>query len=412
MWFAVVQTVKLGIYRMIFELKNMEVGKERNIEKLKILFHKVARKEQLDTDEQKLLNDLLGQAEWERVHQQLSDGDYLYGRLEDFEQYSKRDAFKKFSKQVYPSSRKKRFMWGISVAASVLILLGLSLLLINRSEREVCVPVIVESIIPAGKSQATLVLSDGKTIFISDTTKQIEVTGMAQVQRQKGGLVYHTFDDSLKNEVMYNELIVPRGGEFNLTLEDGTKVRLNADSRLRYPVKFVGKERRVEVEGEAFFEVMRNEHMPFVVVCSGIKMKVLGTSFNVNSYTDEPVIRATLITGKLEVSVADKKVVLLPGVQSQVNVKTLEMKTEEVNTRMYTAWMDNKFSFKNKALNLILADLSRWYDVEFICKGIDAEEYYLTGRIPRHCTLQEVVVLLEKISRLKFQIEGRKVFVR
>lgn len=390
----------------------MEVGKKRDIEKLKRLFHKVARKEQLNADEQKLLNDLLGQAEWEEVHQKLSDGDYLYGRLEDFEQYSKRDAFKKFSKQVYPSSGKKRFMWGISVAASVLLLMGLALLLINRSGNEIGVPVIAENIIPAGKSQATLVLSDGKTIFISDTTERIEVTGMAQVRRQEGGLVYHTFDDSLKNEVMYNELIVPRGGEFNLTLEDGTKVRLNADSRLRYPVKFTGRERRVEVEGEAFFEVSRNEQMPFVVACNEIEMKVLGTSFNVNSYVDEPVIRTTLVTGKLEVSVADKKVVLLPGVQSRVNMKTLEIKTEEVNTRMYTAWMDNKFSFKNKALNLILADLSRWYDVEFVCEGIDAKEYCLTGRIPRDCTLQEVVVLLEKISRLKFQVVGRKVFVR
>lgn len=390
----------------------MEIPKGQDTGKLKTLFHKIAEKESLDTDEQELLDRLLERAEWREVHQSLSDGEYIYGRLKDLERYPKREAFKKFSKQVYPSSGKKHLMWGISVAASVLLVVGLSLFLLNRPAEVKYTPVTAENIIPAGKSQATLVLSDGKTIYISDTTGKIDVKGMAQVSHQDGELVYRVVDDSLKNEIVYNELIVPRGGEFNLTLEDGTKVRLNADSRLRYPVKFGGSERRVEVEGEAFFEVARDENKPFIVSCNGIQMKVLGTSFNVNSYNDEPVIRTTLITGKLEVSVADKKVILLPGVQSQVNVITQEMKTEEVNTRMYTAWMDNKFSFKNKALNLILSDLSRWYDVEFVCEGIDAEDYYLTGRIPRHCTLQEVVVLLEKISRLKFQIKDRKVFVR
>lgn len=390
----------------------MEIPKGQNTEKLKMLFHKIAEKESLDAGERELLRHLLDRAEWREVHQNLSDGEYVYGRLKDLERYSKREAFKKFSKQVYPSSGRKRLMWGISAVASVLLVVGLSLFLLNRPDGVKYTPVTAENIIPAGKSQATLVLSDGKTIYISDTTGKIDVKGMAQVSHQDGELVYRVVDDSLENEVVYNELIVPRGGEFNLTLEDGTRVRLNADSRLRYPVKFMDSERHVEVEGEAFFEVSRDENKPFIVSCNGIQMKVLGTSFNVNSYKDEPVIRTTLITGKLEVSVANKKVILLPGVQSQVNMTTLEMKTEEVNTRMYTAWMDNKFSFKNKALNLILSDLSRWYDVEFVCEGINAEDYYLTGRIPRDCTLQEVVVLLEKISRLKFQIKDRKVFVR
>lgn len=390
----------------------MEIPKGQDTEKLKMLFHKIAEKESLDAGERKLLRHLLDRAEWREVHQNLSDGEYVYGRLKDLERYSKREAFKKFSKQVYPSSGRKRLMWGISAAASVLLVVGLSLFLLNRPDGVKYTPVTAENIIPAGKSQATLVLSDGKTIYISDTTGKIDVKGMAQVSHQDGELVYRVVDDSLENEVVYNELIVPRGGEFNLTLEDGTRVRLNADSRLRYPVKFMDSERHVEVEGEAFFEVSRDENKPFIVSCNGIQMKVLGTSFNVNGYERENSIITTLVKGKLRVSSMRESVILLPGKQSRVHVNSGDIDTLTVNTEDFTAWLNNKFTFKDEPLTSVLGTLSRWYDVEFIFDGVEPGDYRLTGKIPRHGTLQEVTLLLEKIVSVNFVIEGRKVFVK
>lgn len=385
--------------------------KEQYTRDLKSIFHKVVEKESLDVEEQRLLDELLEKPEWREVYEKLSDGEYVVGRLEDLDRYPKREAFEKFQKKAYAPSLRKRFIQRVAVAASIVLVIGISGLMMMKERSEVVKPLAVATI-SAGTQKASLVLGSGEVIQISDTTGQVVVEGVALLSNGGGELVYHSTGESEWKEGEYNQLIVPRGGEYSIVLGDGTKVKMNAGTRLRYPVHFSPEVRKVEVWGEAFFEVAKNEKVPFVVTCGGVDMKVLGTSFNVNYYQEELFVTTTLVTGKLEVSTVDHKVVLLPGIQSRVDVKTLKIDTLEVDTDTYTAWVNNKFSFNDESLDLILASLSRWYDVEFVCENIVAKEYRLTGKIPRHSTLQEVVVLLEKISNLKFEIKDRKVIVR
>lgn len=382
---------------------------EQNMDILRALFHKVARGEQLDAGEQRLLDKLSERTEWREVRDNLSNGEYLNKRLEDMKRYPKKEAFAKFSKRVY-SPVRKRFILRISVAAaSIMFILGWVLFgLMKQDERSV--EPIASNIIPAGTFKASLVLATGEVIGISSEIQNIKIGESSQLENRDGELVYKEIGEA--DVKQYNELIVPRGGEYAIVLSDGTKVKLNADSRLRYPVKFSSKERCVEVLGEAFFEVAKNGKKPFIVKCGEVRMKVLGTSFNVNGYERENSIVTTLVEGKLEVSTGRQRVVLRPGLQSHVDNYSGNIDTLSVDVDNYIAWLNNKFTFKDESLVSIMKALSRWYDVTFVFDGINPEDYCLTGKIPRHGTLQEVTMLLEQISDVSFDIEGRKVFVR
>ena len=382
---------------------------EHDMNKLLALFHKVAGGEQLDAGERQLLDKLSGRAEWKEVYEHLSDGEYLNKRLADMNRYPKKEAFAKFSKRVYAPARK-RFILRVSVAAaSIAFVLGWMLLKPMKQDERPLAPV-VSNVIPAGTSKASLVLATGEVIGIYNEMRNIKIGESSQLMNRDGELVYQEIGDA--DVEQYNELIVPRGGEYAIVLSDGTKVKLNADSRLRYPVKFSSKERVVEMTGEAFFEVTKNDKKPFVVKCGGIRMKVLGTSFNVNGYERENSIITTLVEGKLEVSTGKQNVVLHPGIQSHADSHSGRIDTVTVDVNEYTAWLDNKFTFKDESLASIMKTLSRWYDVTFVPDEIDPENYLLTGKIPRHGTLQEVTLLLEKIADVNFVIEGREVFVR
>lgn len=263
--------------------------------------------------------------------------------------------------------------------------------------------------IAPGNTKATLTLANGTIVTLDSAGHQSIQQGKTAVLQQGGLLQYDAGDAG--NEVQYNMLTTPRGGQFRIILPDGSKVWLNAASSIRYPTAFAGKERLVEITGEAYFEVVHHSDMPFIVqMQKGNKVEVLGTHFNINTYPDEPSMQTTLLEGAVRISNATGQSVLSPGQQAQVaennNIRIVQAK----NTAQVIAWKDGLFNFDDASLEDVMRQLSRWYDIEVVYeKGVPNIGF--GGKIGRDLSLTNVLGILER-AEVHFKLEeGRKLIV-
>ncbi len=209
----------------------------------------------------------------------------------------------------------------------------------------------------------------------------------------------------------YNVLRVPRGGEFAVELADGTLVRLNSDSELRYPVHFAGGERRVYLRGEGYFEVVKDARKPFVVEAGGMEVEVLGTTFNVSAYADEGAVATTLVEGAVRFSGESGSVELSPGEQGLADGAGAVTK-REVDVNDYVAWQKGQFVFRHRTLEEVIRVVCRWYNVEAVFESAGAKGIYFTGNMRRYGDFEQVVRMLELTGGLDFRIEGRTIYIR
>ena len=271
-----------------------------------------------------------------------------------------------------------------------------------------------------GKVKATLTLDDG-TVMILDSTAEGKVVqqGSIAVKNKDGGLVYEL--KGKQSEILYNTLTTGKGETYATLLSDGTKIWLNSQSSVRYPVSFNGEVRKVEITGEAYFEVsslpaspdVRREKgkIPFIVNAAGLDVEVLGTHFNVNSYNDEAAIKTTLLEGKVKVrSSSGSQTILLPGEQARINRQTQKLdKTREVDVDAEIAWRFGYFQFQGADLPTFMRQLERWYDVQTVYEGQVPQHKFL-GKIPRKMNLSQVLELLQA-QEIHFRIDGKKIIV-
>ncbi len=260
----------------------------------------------------------------------------------------------------------------------------------------------------AGNSQAVLILSDGSSVTLENDGMERTVTDQdIQINQQGKGLVYPAC--SKKSDTLFNTIQVPQGGGYHLVLSDGTQVWLNAKTRFTYPVAFGEKERRVHLEGEAYFEVMPG-HTGFIVETERMNVRVLGTSFNVNAYPDEQVTVATLVKGKVEVRSGQEKQVLRPGEQaSREKGEEGDIKVNKVNPLHYIQWKEGCFSFRDNTLSEIMRVLVRWYEMEYEFESPELEEICFFGVLNRSRNVKELLQEFEKTGKVRFEYEGNKV---
>lgn len=209
-------------------------------------------------------------------------------------------------------------------------------------------------------------------------------------------------------------LITPRGGEFRVTLEDGTEVFLNAQSQLIYPETFDAAERRVSVRGEAYFRVARDEHKPFIVEVDGQAVRVLGTEFNIHSYAEDDVVATTLVSGSIAlqpIGAGDAQLLLTPGHQAVFSKEAHDIQVVAVDTDVATSWKDGKFVFENQTLEQIMITLARWYDFTYDFADRRAAQTVFMGRIPRYADFADVVRILSSSGGLHFDVSGKHVSV-
>jgi ferric-dicitrate binding protein FerR (iron transport regulator) len=268
--------------------------------------------------------------------------------------------------------------------------------------------------IPAGSSKATLTLGNGSMIQLDSAAQTIsDVNGVKILNFNKGQLVYDNTADISESDILYNTLTTPRGGQYQVVLPDGSKVWLNAASSIRFPSTFTGKERRITVTGEIYIEVAKNPAQPFYVTARNTELQVLGTSFNINSYEDEPNIQTTLVEGGLRVtpqsSVIDHllSVILTPGQQAVQSNQQLAV--QNANIDQVLAWKNGYFNFNDLTLQEVLRAIARWYDVEVIYDGKIAPDKF-GGSIQRELSLQEILDVLKQTG-VHFRIDNKKLIV-
>ena len=263
-----------------------------------------------------------------------------------------------------------------------------------------------------GGNKAILTLADGSTIILDNAANgDLTSQGNTKVIKLDGQLAYTT--DGATTEVVYNTISTPRGGQYQIILADGSKVWLNAASTLRYPTSFIGKERKVELTGEGYFEVAKNAAMSFKVNVDGKgEVEVLGTHFNINSYSDEEFVKTTLVEGKVKVAYAGTEAMLSPNQQAIFSRKNNTLSVDkDADVNKAIAWKNGFFEFDNYDIVSIMRQLSRWYDVDVQFVGNISAQFY-SGSIPTQVNISQVLYMLEQAGGTEFKVKGKTVEVR
>ncbi len=314
--------------------------------------------------------------------------------------------------------KRKILQWTRFAAAAVFIfaIAGATLFFFNHPTTENVAKVNTtaadkpQTIVPGG-NKATLTLDNGSAITLDHAAngKLAEQGNIKIVKSADGQLAYEANSANNTAKIYHNTISTPRGGQFQVTLSDGTKVWLNSASSLTYSTAFNGTERDVQLKGEAYFEVAKNAAMPFHVTANGMHVEVLGTHFNIMSYDDEGVYKTTLLEGSVKISNSKSNTLLKPGQQAQLtdnsNIKLLQ----NVDTDKVVAWKNGDFSFKNDSILEVVKQLSRWYNADFIIKNPILQ--YYTGTIKKDQDISKVLEMLELTGGEHFEIKGTQVIV-
>ena len=267
---------------------------------------------------------------------------------------------------------------------------------------------------PGGK-KARLVLGNGRTVALNDTTIQsIKEEDGTNISNGKSVLQYNA--GKRAGQLLLNTLITPRGGEYQLVLSDGTKVWMNAASSLRFPVQFTGTERQVYLSGEAYFEVAPNEQRPFKISTGKMNITVLGTSFNVRAYPEEEEEKTMLVSGAVRIAAGRQNsrgsgIALSPGWQAVVSGESNRVEKGRANLEEALAWKNGLFVFNREPVESIMRKIARWYDVDVVFESDAVRNIHFTARIRKHEQLEDVMKLLTLTNKITYRLSNNKIYV-
>ena len=351
-----------------------------------------------------------------KVYEQLQNGETLKAAFGEYKDYSSKKAYQSFLQKIGRMEKKERKpsisrVWWYAAAAVIVLAAGLSFYMSNFysavEEKRV--------LIQPGTQQAQLTLPDGIIIDVDKKEVNVVVDGV-QVKYKKGVLSYqptvttqHEEESTEEKPVKSNELVIPRGGENTVILADGTTVHLNAGSKLTYPVRFAGKRRVVALEGEAYFDVVKDETRPFIVQTHLGEVTVLGTAFNINAYTDASVY-TTLVHGKVQFSSSSiGTIILSPGEQAVVSANGSEKRMVDLDE--YVGWVDGRYVFNNRPLGEIMQTFERWYDIQVYYETPHLRDITYSGSLKRYGTINSFLDALELTGDLTYKISGRNILI-
>jgi ferric-dicitrate binding protein FerR (iron transport regulator) len=351
---------------------------------------------------------------------------------EENPQYTLNDAvwdnkIKLLKTSIKPVKLKRTFFWKYLAAASIIIALGTGLYFSLFSKDNSTSSKAVKNTIAANDvkapqtNRAIITLADGRQVYLDSISNgQIAQEGnISLVKLPNGQLVYETVNGEVLKEMQYNTLYNPAGSKvIDIRLSEGSHVWLNAGSSITYPVAFIGNERKIKITGEAYFEVAPlysgGVKMPFKVnIASKGEVEVLGTHFNINSYSDESSINTTLLEGSVKISsfISRQTSLLTPGQQAQLNLTGQININKNVDVDEVMAWKNGKFIFRDADIQTIMRQIERWYDVEVsFSKTITNEQF--VGSISRNVNISQILKMLEQTGTVKFEVEGKKVVVK
>lgn len=357
-------------------------------------------------------SNLFYQSDKDYILDQLTNKENIRKRIEVANMINETDDWKSLKSKINVPVRK--LYWKYAAIASVLILISLTVFLKEENNVQLADSIISNPNIEPGTDKAILTLSDGSQIAL-EKGKHIQ-TQNANSNGEE--IIYKTKQSNIK-EAVYNYLTIPRKGQFFIKLSDGTKVWLNSESQLKYPVNFIkGESRQVElVYGEAYFDVSPSSNhkgSKFKVFNQSQEVQVLGTEFNIKAYKDETNVYTTLIEGKVDVIIDNNKQSLIPNQQINLDLKTNNVSIiKNVDTYNEISWKEGVFIFEGQPLKNIVKVLSRWYNLDFVFEDKSSEEKKFNGSLSRKLKINEILDIIKKFNKIKdYKINEKTVIIK
>lgn len=388
---------------------------EDQIERIKSLLTKMLLSELNDQEREELDRWRSSSEENESLFRRLTDKKYLEERYRDFREASgTQKSFRYRFNDIFLNR------WVRRVAAALIIgaaMFSLYQIVSDIREKNMSDEMLSENI--SGEQRAVTLTVDGKTVFnLGDLSDNSRLAGL-DLKVESGVLKYNSGKDSPvaeKGSVSIHEISVPEIKMFRIVLPDGSGVWLNSGSRLSYPSSFDETSRVVSLDGEGYFEIAKDASRPFIVKGKGMSVKVTGTKFNFKAYSDDKRLSATLVEGKVSVGYSDASgkehtYKMKQGEQSNLNVKDMKMEVREVNTSLYTGWLEGLYFFDSQRLEDIMADLERWYGVTVVFEDDSLREKILSGKLYREDSAEKMLESFEKLMPGHFKRDGKTVTV-
>lgn len=347
----------------------------------------------------------------EDIVEHLQDSDYLAGELKRREHYDYRKAFQDMKRG---ERRRGRFRALAVISGAACILVAGCLLVFQWGGNEPQVTEISSNtLIQARGMKAILVKGNGEELTLDERSFRVSEDNGAVLAADSSGLQYEVADSLTEDTMVFNTLTVPRGGVYQLTLSDGTKVWLNSDSRLVYPVAFSGDTREVSLSGEAYFDVRKNAEKPFIVTTALGMVRVLGTQFNVKVYPEEASVITTLVSGSVSFgNEVVKETKLSPGFQLVFDEGDLKVDVRKVNVQHFVSWRDNQMSFQGESLESIMRMLARWYDADVVFEDEELKQLEFSGNLDKYEDIGKFFKLFELGADVHFEIKDNVIYVR
>ena len=306
----------------------------------------------------------------------------------------------------------RKIKWFPYAAAIVLILSVGGVFYFSGDKKQAEILPVAKYEVQLPGSRAVLILPDGRKVDLENEVLRSDLAQSDSLLLVSARSLKYRDIDSPDTTEIFHTLEIPRGGEYLLTLSDGTMIYLNSESTLSFPVKFQGKERKVYLTGEAYFKVAKNTEHPFVVTAGELEVLVTGTTFGVRAYKDEKDIQTTLESGQVTVRVEGKSVKLVPNKQVLFNKSTMGLEVRDVDVDLYLAWADGRLVYDNCPLEKILTDLGRWYNIDVFYSRDELRSYQFSLNMKKHEEFTQVLELIGKTGEVQFEIKDNTVIVK
>lgn len=345
----------------------------------------------------------------ERLFQEICREENIKRNMQKRQAFSTEAGWVGVQKKIQHHRFRYRLLNVCKYAAIFILPLAIATAILYKSGNEHdAISHVTEQILP-GSKKAVLILDNGETIDLKSTSGvELKEKDGTIIQVDSTTLNYQQTPDRKSDKLAYNKVNVPRGGEYQLTLSDGSKVQLNSMSSIRFPVQFAKDCRLVELEGEAYFEVSKTGQ-PFIVKTKGMNIEVLGTTFNISAYANEEY-QTTLVNGSVRVQTEDgSNRILKPSEQACITPGSNQINVRNVDTAFYTSWIHGKINFKDQRLEDIMKTLARWYDMEVIYENEATKDLRFGCYINRYNEITPLVNLLEQTGRVTITVEGKTI---
>ena len=321
-------------------------------------------------------------------------------------------AWTKIGQEIKPQKKTIRLKeWGLRIAAVFLIGFFVGTVYYITNDNTIIDTELAEIKIEPGSSKAVLQLHNGESLQLEDELNNsiVEKDG-THISNSKGKLAYAALNET-PSQLLYNTVQVPVGGEYDLILSDGTKVSLNSQSQIKYPVQFSADKRKVWVEGEVHFDVAHDKSKPFIVDVKDVEIEVLGTEFNIEAYADQNSIVTTLVKGSVKLTKGDESILIKPNQQASISKDERMFAVETVNAKNYSLWKDGIFYFEEASLETIMLRLERWYGVKLFYMNQEIKKKRFSMEVKRYTNIEDILDILSRTEKVHFDVKSNVVVI-